>query len=427
MKILHINKSHEKGGAAKIARRLHKGFLDLGIDSSMLVDESLNGEEKIYGLTTFLDEAKHRLRKKLDNLPLRRYSSGVNTFDPGFWGRILVNHPLIKQADILHFHWINAGFISIKQIKKLNELGKPIVWTLHDMWPITGGCHHARNCDKFKTHCGTCPQLFSSKEKDLSYYFFKRKLEAYSSNIHPVAISNWMKDSIKQSKLFKNQHVSLIHNGLDINVFSPVNKAFAKQLLNIPKEKKIISFGAMNATSDPKKGFTYLIKALELVNNKYGDDVFLLVFGNNAPSLVDVKGSNIKFMGTIRDDYSMSLLYNASDVFVGPSLVESFGLTHLESMSCGTPVVAFNSSGPKELIDHKKNGYLADYRDTQDLAEGIKWCIEDKERNHKLGLSAREKVEQLYSLESCLDKYLSLYQSLLHGTKSPVKEPIDVE
>jgi glycosyltransferase involved in cell wall biosynthesis len=251
--------------------------------------------------------------------------------------------------------------------------------------------------------------LKSKKTKDLSYRIFKRKTNRYNGlKLNIVSPSNWLKECAEKSKLLQKKKIQVIPNSLDTNVFKPIQKNIARKNFNLPDDKKIILFGAMNSISNKKKGFIYLKKALESLS-KRNTDFLLVVFGASHDKDIEKLPFEVKFLGTLYDEYTLSLAYSASDVFVAPSEEDNFPNTILESFSSGTSCVTFEIGGFPDMIDHKKNGYLAKPFDVEDLAKGIDFCLS----NSKLGLNVRKKVEKEYSLEKQAKEYKRLYQLLL--------------
>jgi len=414
MKVVLLNTSEHTGGAAIAANRLMKALIDIGIEAKTLTLNKQTDDENVVSIQSsffkrqlaLLNFLWERWVIFLHNRFSRENLFRVSIANTGF---DISRHPLVKDADIIHIHWINQGFLSLRTLKKLASSGKPIVWTMHDMWPITGICHYSWGCEKFTNECGGCPLLHSQKHKDLSYRIFKEKKFIAQSGIHFVAVSSWLKNMSLQSVLTKNLKISVIPNVIDIQIFHPSNKTSARKNLSLPLDKKIVLMGALRI-DDPVKGFVFLKEAMRLVYVK-NQDAVLVLFGNTKQQ--DVL-NNISFpiiqMGFIKDTSTIAQLYAAADVNIVPSYYETFGQTITESMACGCPSVTFNNSGQTDIIDHQINGYLAKYQDSEDLAKGILWCFD----NYKLlSTEARKKVENSYSEDVVGKKYIRLYNSLI--------------
>ena len=417
MKVVLLNTSERTGGAAIAANRLMKALIDNGIKAKTLVLNKQTNDENVISVQssffkkqlTLLYFLWERLVIFIQNRFNRENLFKVSIANTGF---DISNHPLVKDADIIHIHWINQGFLSLKSIKKLIRSGKPIVWTMHDLWACTGICHHAWECVKYTEQCGNCIFLNSTKKNDLSHRILQKKKFLTGSNIHLVAVSNWLKDLAEKSIITKSLKISVIPNVIDTSVFFPLNKKSARNKFSFPEEKKIILMGAAKL-NDPIKGFNYLRQALTLLKNER-KDILLVLFGKikTCDTFLSNLDAEYVFMDLIEDVSTIVQLYSAADVTVVPSNYETFGQTLIESMACGCPVVSFDNSGQTDIIDHKINGYLAKYQDTQDFANGISWIL-----NHTETLNLPEacikKVQNLYTKDKVANQYIRLYKYLL--------------
>lgn len=419
MKVVIVNKSDIQGGAARAAYRLHTGLREIGVDSKMLVDNKISDDPNVYGPEGKINKSWSKVRPFIDRIPLKLYDWQKTPFHPAWIGRNIIGHELVKKTDITNLHWIAGGFLSIRGISSLVKLGKPIVWTLHDMWALTGGCHYSGDCEKYIDSCGACPQLNCDKHNDITRKIWRRKKRAYKDlDLTIVTPSRWLAECAKRSSLLSDLKVEVIPNGLNTNIFKPIEKLAARNILNLSKNKKIILIGAMSPTTDRRKGFKYLkeaINKLENMNVFNKDELCLVIFGASHSKSVEKFPFEVKFLGRLHDDFSLALSYSAADVFIIPSLQDNLPNTVMESLSCGTPVVAFNIGGMPDLIEHKKNGYLAKEKDPKDLAIGIKWIIVDDERRKKISVNAREKALREYTLKMQTERYVDLYKALLQN------------
>jgi len=414
MKVLTVSKYDKEGGAAIAAYRLHKSLLTAGVQSSMLVQKKITDDYLVIGAASIKQKLQNAISYYADQIPVFFYKNkSANLFSPSWisFGDILKQINDI-QPDIVHLHWICKGMLSIKDISKIKV---PIVWTLHDSWAFTGGCHIVNRCQKYLSECGKCPELMSSKNHDLSNKVFNRKRKVYSKikNVTIVTVSKWLEDCARNSVLLSKMDVITIPNTINTNVYRPLNKIVAKSILNIVKDRKVILFGALSGTDDKNKGYVELLEAISKLKVK-SNDVELIVFGSTQPKEIMPLKYKITYLGHFYVDISLQVVYSASDVMVVPSIQESFGQTASESMSCGTPVVAFATSGLLDIIDHKTNGYLAEPYDTAELANGIEWVLENEDYN-ELSKNAREKVVQKFDNKIVSEEYISLYQSMLSG------------
>ena len=295
---------------------------------------------------------------------------------------------VVKNADYIYIHWALGGFLNLNNMAQLAQLGKPILFFMHDMWAITGGCHHSFSCEKYKSGCYNCQIFPENRNQDLSYRQFNDKLALYSkyNNLFYISPSKWLYNCARESALIKNKQVYHIPNILDEKLFKPFGKKIAKEILNIEADKTVIAFGAI-AINSPYKGLSFLKKALQILakDKNFDDDILIVIFGSgyNTDIAGDIPFKTI-FMGHLSDQYSAVVTYNAADIFVSPSLADNLPTTILESLNCGTPVVAFDVGGIPDMIEHKANGYLAKYKDAEDLAEGIRFCLQNKIKGYSL-------------------------------------------
>ena len=406
-KILHIISGDLGGGAARGAYWLHNGLIKLGVNSKILVNSYENyGDPNVCSyIKTPADKIRYKIKFKLNQLLLSFYINRTGEFfSPSLFGFDITKHPLYEWADIIHLHWINGGFLSVKSISKIK---KPIVWTVRDMWPFTGGCHYSLNCENYKLSCGNCPQLGSKKSYDLSRLVSYNKLQFFSKNILLIGISNWISEKIEGSNVFSNNKVKTIFNCIESDSFYPIGKDKARDVLGIKTNKKIILTGAQDS-NHKYKGFD---KFLSAVKHFHKDEVLLLFFGNLKSSDIESLGVEYINFGFLKDLVSLRLLYSAADVFVAPSILEAFGKTLVESMSCKTPVVCFNIGGPKDIVDHKINGYKSELNKTNDLFNGINWVLENN-INNTLGIAGRSKVVNCFDSKVIAEQYLFEYAKI---------------
>lgn len=411
MKVLIVNTSDIKGGAARAAYRLHHALLAEGIDSQMLVQDKSSDDYTVIGPKSKFDKVLVKLRPAIDGIPVRSYSQRSKTlFSPSWLPFSSVVERINEiNPDIVHLHWIAGGMMRVEEIAKIKA---PIVWSLHDMWPFTGGCHYDEYCGGYKNNCGRCKVLGSSKNSDLSSKVHKRKTKAYQkiSNLAIVGLSHWLAKEARASSLFKGLPIYNLPNPVETNIFAPFEKSTARKLLNLPQNTRLVLFGAMNAFSDARKGYRELTEAVTTLDVK---DTELVVFGASKPKDDQTFNQRVHYLGKLHDDISLRALYSAADVMVVPSIQENLSNAILESLSCGTPVVAFDTGGNGDMIEHKKNGYLAEPFDPSGLAEGIDWVLQHPE-HARLSMLARQKVEDEFDSHIVADQYIDLYKNLIN-------------
>ncbi|MGJ3252740.1 MAG: glycosyltransferase family 4 protein [Elainellaceae cyanobacterium] len=411
MKPLILSTSDIEGGAARAAYRLHQGFQAIGTPSQMLVRAKFGSNKRVIAEKSILT----KLGPQFNNLPMRRYPRRERKlFSPQWFPDAIANKVAEINPDVVNMHWVCNGFLKIETLVKFN---KPLFWTLQDMWAFTGGCHYNEGCDRYMQSCGNCPQLKSGRDRDLSRQIWQRKLKAWKDlNLTIVTPSSWMADCVRASSLFRDRRVEVISFCLDTERYRPIDTKTARDILKLPQDKNLILFGALSATADPRKGYHLLMPALQnLSQMDLHDNTELVVFGASQPEKPTELGFKAHYLGSFQDDITLAIVYSAADVMVVPSLQESFGQTASEALACGTPVVAFNATGLKDIVDHQTNGYLAQPYEIKDLANGITWVLQNQQRHAQLRESARLKAITTFSLELQAKQYLSLFTEVLHN------------
>jgi glycosyltransferase involved in cell wall biosynthesis len=408
IKVLHVSAFDLAGGAARATYRIHQSLQKNGVDSQLLVQYKSSDDHSV-----MMNEGKifARFRSLLNGLPLHRYPDRTQLFSPQNAPDTIAAQVGRLNPDIVNLNWVCNGFL---RIETLSHLKKPIVWTLQDMWAFTGGCHYSLGCDRYEAACGQCPQLQSQHMEDLSHQVWQRKAQAWQNiPLTVVAPSLWLANCARSSGLFRDRSIQVIPLGLDTSIFTPMDQRAARSRLNLPQDKQLVLFGAIDATGDTRKGFHLLQQALKRLSLKgWSDRIELVVFGASQPQPPIDLGFPIHYLGKFQDDLALSAVYSAADVMIAPSIEEAFGQTASESLACGTPVVVFKNTGLQDIVDHQCNGYLANHCDTDDLARGIAWVLEFADYSG-LRDRARQKAEREYTLNVQASRYLSLFQSLL--------------
>lgn len=417
MKVLHLSTSDINGGAARAAFRLHRGLLESGVHSRMLVQNKYGNDSFVTGSGSQLGRLVALLKYAVDSMPaiLSRGSRGA-TFSSAILPDRLARNAARIAPDLIHLHWIAGGFI---RIETLSHLNMPLVWTLHDMWPFTGGCHYGGECNRYTGSCGCCPELRSTVENDLSRRIWQRKAKAWQ-RVPMVIItpSHWMAECARASSLFAEADIRVIPNGINTTLFQPVDRSSARKKLGLPQDRLLILFGAMSPAGEHRKGFQYLQSALrELAANGWGERAELLVYGAKPPEKTPDFGMKARYMGQVSDDGVLRLINSAADVFVAPSIQDNLPNTVMEAMACGTPVVAFRIGGMPDMIDHGETGWLASPFDHKDLARGIIHVLENVGSDNKMGMRAREKTVGCFSEMITAQRHLDLYRELLNRSK----------
>lgn len=421
MKVLHFSSFDQVGGAARATERLHMGLTNLGVESKLAVQWKSGFDKNTIELSALniCGNFRRKLRPHIDALPL--ISSSKDKKVP--WSVSWLNNDLSKiyktyNPDLIHFHWVNAGFLSLKNI-----YSAPVnsIITLHDSWIFTGGCHVPGSCMKYKHGCGACPQLNNNNKYDLSWFGVKRKAKLMSNkkNIF-VAPSRWIANAAKSSLLLSSSAVEVIPNGLDLQIFFPRKKQFSRNMLELPSNKKIILFGAIGATENPNKGFSYFESAIEILKFQSSNfninlrDIHLVFFGNSSR-----QDRHLEFdfptthLGEIKDQNLLANVYSAADIICVPSIQESFCQVASEATACGLPVVAFATSGLLDVVDHNSTGYLASPYDANDLANGIGELLSNPNTLQEMSSACVIKAKKNFDIKVVANKHKELYEKYI--------------
>ena len=415
MKVLMVNTYDIRGGAARSVMRTYQALRSQGVDVKLMVQNKWGDDETVLGQKGFISRGAAELRPYLDFAIAFPWHRRRVTFFPAWLPGNFIRRVEKENPDLVHLNWITGGFV---RIESLASLDVPVVWTLHDMWAFTGGCHYAEECTRYEKACGRCPILRSGYEHDPSSWVFSRKMKTYGKikNLTIITPSHWLSSCIKKSPLFAGSRVEVIHNSLDASTFFPEDKPLSRAHFGFKEDKKIILFGALDATKNRLKGFKELTEALQLIPGK--EKFELAVFGSARKEEKALHGFDVRYFGHIASDAELRKLYSAADVMVVPSIEEVFGQTATEAMACATPVVAFGATGLLDIVEHKINGYLAEPFTTEDLSAGILWCLEDEARRLLLSSAAVETVRKKFDMNKNIHQFISLYQQLT-GQEKP--------
>jgi len=425
--VLHLSTADANGGAARGAYWMHKALQQAGVDSHMLVAKKITNDPTVTGPKgiTGSQKIKRGIRQTVEYWPLKRYKhKRPGAFSPAIYPSNIAAQVNAIDPDIINLHWVAGGLLRPQDLPRFQQIRhRHLVWTLRDMWPFTGGCHYSAECTAYEGGCGQCPALGSQKRRDLSYKTWHRKQAAWKDlEITIAPLSEWLADCARQSKLFAHQRIQVIPNAIDAEKYRPIEKSIARDLLKLPADKKLILFGALSPTTDARKGFDLLRMALQqLAAQPQHKQLEAVVFGTHKPQAdLDLR-LPARFLGRLNDDTMLALAYSAADVMVVPSIQEAFGKTAIEAMACGTPVVAFDTTGLKASVVHQYNGYSARCFDAADLAKGISWVLADCDRLQTLSQNARQTVEDKFTFAHQAQQYSALYQQLLDAPKNAPK------
>ena len=408
MKSVLLSTYDIQGGAARAAYRLHQGLQEIGVTSQVLVQNKTSDDSHVNGPRSKLNKTIAFLRPGIDGFPLTLYKQRTgDRYSLGWLPENRVQQINLIQPNIVNLHWVGSGFLQLENLRKIRQ---PIVWTMHDMWAFTGGCHYTDGCDRYLQKCGACPQLRSQFPMDLSRWNWTRRESLFKElDLTIVAPSQWLVDCARESPLLRNCRVERIPYGLDLTTYQAHNKAWVRSLLKLPQDKPLILFGASDATSDRRKGFHLLAEALQKLRPMEWENMPEIVIFGASHGALDC-GFSVHYLGVLQDDLTLALAYSAADMFVAPSIQDNLPNTVLEAIACETSVVAFAVGGMPDLIESGQTGYLAQPFDTDDLARGIRWVLTT---DQPLGQRARQVAEQRFSLTQQAYAYKDLFESLL--------------
>lgn len=405
--LIHLSDYHQGGGGGVAMNRLHRGLRQAGVDSRILC-----------GLKTIPSPYISTIprRPRTERL-LKILTSNLGLNDIHLIGSFEINNlEVYNQADILDFHGMHSGTLSYLALPALTR-NKPAVFTLHDMWALTGHCGYSYDCTRWQTGCGRCPYPDTNPpvKRDGTRWEWKLKNWAYSqSNLAIVAVSRWLAD-LAQKSMLERFPIYHIPNGIDTNLYEPLDRDQCRALLGIPPRKKVLMFGALNVKHH-RKGGDLLLAALEKLPAALKKEIVLLVIGSRGQSLSQIAGIQTIDMGFVTHARLKAMCYSAADLFVQPTRADNAPLVLLESMACGTPMVSFRVGGVPELVRPGVNGYLAEPEDAQGFSQGIVQLLEDEALRSQLSRQCRSMALEEYTLDLQVARYIELYHKLVQNS-----------
>jgi glycosyltransferase involved in cell wall biosynthesis len=416
MKICHISTSDVRGGAARAAYRLHQGLRSAGQDSTMFVARAASDDPAV---TLYRPSQRlvHRLSRKLRSIlfhvAMARYKAtrpaGYEHFRSDQTADAAAPLQQLPVCDLINLHWV-ADFVDYQAMLVRLAQMKPLMWTLHDMNPFTGGCHYDDVCGRYRDACGACPQLGSTRAQDLSRQVWQHKHRALGQiapeRLHIVASSRWLAREAERSSLLKRFPISVIPSSVDTNVFQPRCVSELRQMLGLPPSRQIVLFVAQS-TRNRRKGFSLLLEAL--VGLQERRDIVLVSIGSGAPDVPTTLPH--RHLGSIENDHMLSLVYSLADVFVIPSLQDNLPNTVLEAMACGVPVVGFDVGGIPDMVCEGKTGRLVPVGDVRALREAILDLLDNPMQRAQMASNCRCVAMSEYALEVQAQRYIKLYES----------------
>jgi glycosyltransferase involved in cell wall biosynthesis len=412
MRPLIVSKSDLAGGAARAAHRLHCALVAAQVESTMLVGSRGSEDRRVQGPATSLQRLSAKIPAVLDNLPaMMQQSTNPINRSPAWTGSVSARRINALDADVINLHWTCGGFLSIEEIGRIT---KPLVWTLHDMWAFCGAENYAADDQKARFRSGYDRSNRSPSDKgvDIDRWAWSRKQRSWRHPFRIVTPSRWLADCVRDSALMRDWPVSVIPNPLDTEVFKPYPKNEARKLLQLPEDAKLVLFGALKGGSDPRKGWDLLQPALARAGQRI-PGLQGVIFGQGEPHSPPELGLPLHWLGHINDDNKLAQLYSAVDVTVVPSRQENLPQVGTEAQACGCPVVAFNTAGLPDVVEHMHTGYLAQAFSIDDLAKGIAWVLQDAALHADLSESARERARRFWSPKVVVPQYLEVYRQAI--------------
>ena len=409
MRVIQLNHSDTMGGAARAAYRIHHALLASGVDSRMWVNKASAGDWTVEGPTSRLGKASVAIRSHV----VKPLVNALKTADPIIHSPQILPSRWVKRinashADLVHLHWVQGEMLPIADIGRIK---KPVVWTLHDMWAFCGAEHYT-DVERWRTGYRKDNRPSYEGGVDLNRWTWQRKRKHWLRPMHIVTPSRWLADCVRQSGLMRDWPVTVVSNALDTESWRPLPQPLARELLGLPADVPLVLFGAMGGGRDPRKGFDLLLRAFEALSKNYQDQgLELVIFGQLAPQTPPDLGMPIHYTGHLQDDLSLRALYSAADVLVLPSRQDNLPNTGVEAHACGTPVVAFDIGGFPDIVEHKRTGYLAQAFESEDLAEGIRWVLDNVE-NANLRNNARARAVSRFAYPVVADQYRAVYSQL---------------
>ena len=418
MKVLIVNTSEKTGGAAVAAHRLMEALTIFGVKAKMLVREKETGQIAVAALPQSPLLRWYFLWERLIIFFFCRGSrQHLFEIDIANAGTDITQLPEFREADVIHLHWINQGMLSLKNIRKILDSGKPVVWTMHDIWPATAICHYTRGCQHYLTDCRNCHLLpGNGSGNDLAARIWKKKVRMLRDRkITYVTCSRWLREEASKSALLAGQTIVNIPNPIDTNIFKPVDKKKARKAEGLPVDKRLILFVSQRVT-DKRKGMEYFVQAINQLAERYPEmreTTGVAILGGHAEEIANQLLLPTYPLGYVNQEQRIVRIYNTADVFVLPSMEDNLPNTLMEAMACGVPCVGFHVGGIPEMIDHRVNGYVAALRDADDLAQGIRWVLEEADYP-TLSRQCIHKVMTSYSQQRVATKYIEVYEQLLN-------------
>jgi glycosyltransferase involved in cell wall biosynthesis len=418
--VVHLAQSDSEGGANKAAFHLHKNLRSAGVESIFnagrkQLDDTSVVPAHLPGVGNFASDVVAYFNAR----DLQQYPNRIGTpFSPTRLSYGHLNSRLLSRADIVCVHWIAGGFLTARQLRVVK---KPLVWRLSDIWPFSGGCHYPGTCSGFERACGSCPQLGSTSDDDISRSGIRQREDGYRDlDLTIVAPSRWIFDLARRSHLFGSKRIEHIPTGVDLAIFHPGDRLAARARFNLPAAGRIVAFGALGATTDPRKGYAQLRTALERLAASSDHQFTLVTFGGaEANRSEQIARFPVRHLGTIDGQDALASVYSAADLLVAPFLEDNLPNVVLEAIACGTPVAGFATGGIPDAVEHGVNGYLAPTGDNNELAQGVSFLL-DRAGDGKMRHAAHALAVERFDIQACARRYRSLFEEIVADRRARI-------
>lgn len=410
MKVAIVSSFDLDGGAARAAYRLHHALLEHGANSRMFVQVRTSADPSVFGRSAGLPKLIGRIRPLVDHTPSQWMGTRLGQFSVNWLPGDLLPKLAAFDPDVVHLHWINAGYVSVGQFAKIR---RPLVWTAHDMWPFTGGCHYDEGCERFsQSGCVPCPMHLRGGVLRLAGRRLQAKQAAFAATeLTVVSPSHWLADVARRSPVASGAPIKVLPNGIDLRRFKAIDKAAARALFALPPDKTILLFGAVKSDSTPRKGFVHLDEMLRhAAASPLADSIVLCVYGTATKGEGQLHGIPTRHVGHLHDDESLIALYSAADVFIAPSLQDNLPNTVVEASACGLPTIAFDIGGMPDLIEDGVTGFLAREVNGRALLDALHKALVDPSWRVAASRAARKLAEDRFCSRKFAAAHVTLYE-----------------
>jgi glycosyltransferase involved in cell wall biosynthesis len=425
LSVVHLAQSDTEGGANKAAYRLHGNLRGIGLHSTFHVGRKHGQDPSVVpahwlGVGEFASDVVAYLNSTILKLYPQRVRSA---FSPACLSYGHLDRGLLAKADVICAHWIAGAFLNFRQ---LTPIDKPIVWRLSDIWPFSGGCHYPGDCTRFELSCGSCPQLGSSSQDDLSRKGFAARERAFRDlDLTIAAPSRWIADLARRSRLFGSRRIEHIPTGVDLEVFRPRDQLAARRKVGLPEVGPIALFGALGATEDPRKGYSHLIRTIENLAMAGRRHMTLVVFGGSTKGVsTSIAGFPVHHLGQIDSEDALAMVYSAADVLIAPFIEDNLPNVVLEAVACGTPVAGFSVGGIPDAINHQISGFLAPVGNADELARGVSFLL-DRAADAEIRSAARGVAAKHFDIIACARRYRTLFEELVAVRRARIDKAVE--